>query len=261
MKFSSYQMEIVVGNPEINRKKVREWVERTVVNEDPDTVVLPELWTTGFKLESLKELGDNAGETTKSFLSELAKEFTVNIIGGSVANVVDEKVYNTSYIYDSKGNLVYEYSKIHLVPMLDEHLFLTGGNEKVEIFELDGMKMGVIICYDLRFPELARSLALQGAQVMFITAQWPIERINHWRNIQLARAIENQMYVISSNSVGTHNGVQYGGTSMMTDPWGEIINEASIEKEETLTGNLDVERVIEVRREVPIFDSRVPKLY
>lgn len=261
MKFSIYQMEVIPANPEANRRKVKEWVERVVEQEGPDTVVLPELWTTSFKLNELDQLADDAGEPTKSFLSELAADNNVNIIGGSVANKIDGKIYNTSYVYHSKGELVHEYSKIHLVPMLDEHLYLAGGDKKVKVFELDGIKMGVIICYDLRFPELARSLALQGAQVMFIVAEWPIARRLHWKNIQIARAIENQMYVVSSNNVGILDGVEYGGTSMMIEPWGEVLHEGSTNKEETLTALLDVEKVSEVRKSVPIFDSRVPDLY
>lgn len=261
MKFSVYQMHVIPSDPEANRKQVKDWVEKVVKDENPDTVVLPELWTTSFKLKELDTHADKAGEPTKSFLSELAQKHKVNIIGGSIANKIDGKIYNTSYVYNSKGELVHEYSKIHLVPMLDEHLYLTGGEKKGQVFELDGVKMGVIICYDLRFPELARSLALQGAQVLFVVAHWPKPRINHWRHIQVARAIENQMFVVSSNTVGKLGDVEYGGTSLITDPWGENLAEGSNSKIETLTASLDVERVLEVRKEVPIFETRVPHLY
>lgn len=261
MKFATYQMEVIPGNPEANRRKVKGWIEKVVQEDNVRTVVLPELWTTSFKLEELNSLADTAGEPTKSFLSELSRANNVNIIGGSIANNIDGEIYNTSYVYNSEGKQVYEYSKIHLVPMLDEPSYLTGGKNKVEVFELDGIKMGVIICYDLRFPELARSLALQGAQVLFIVAQWPTPRIFHWKNLQLARAIENQMYVVSCNGVGVLEGVEYSGTSMMIDPWGEILQEGTINKEETLISTLNVEKVSEVRKEVPIFESRVPDLY
>src|SRR5699024_6219048 len=107
-------------------------------------------------------------EPTSSFLSDLAKKHHINIIGGSVANKNGDKLYNTSLIFNRKGELVYEYCKIHLVPMLDEPSYLTGGKKKIETFELDSIKMGVMICYDLRFPELARMLAMDGAQVLFI---------------------------------------------------------------------------------------------
>lgn len=83
--------------------------------------------------------------------------------------------------------------------------------------------MGVIICYDLRFPELARQLAMDGAQVMFVVAEWPTPRRRHWTSLQVARAIENQMYVVSSNNVGSLNDVEYAGASMIIDPWGDDI--------------------------------------
>lgn len=145
MRFAIYQMEVVAGNPEKNREKVQQWVEELSQGEKPDTIVLPELWTTSYTLDQLQDIADNAGEPTRSFLSDLAKEYDVNIVGGSVANKIDGKVYNTSFVFDREGNLVHEYSKIHLVPMLNEPLYLTGGQEKVKTFELEGVKMGVII--------------------------------------------------------------------------------------------------------------------
>lgn len=261
MKFAVYQMNIVPGQPEKNRQKVKEWVEEVVSKEKPDTIVLPEMWTTSYTLEELKVLADESAEPTKSFLQELATKHGINIIGGSIANRVDGKVYNLSLVFNKKGELVYQYNKMHLVPMLNEHLFLTGGEKSVEVFELDGVKMGLIICYDLRFPELARSIALDGAQVLFVVAEWPTARKQHWTSLQIARAIENQMFVVSSNNVGNHDGVDYGGTSMVVDPWGEVIEVGSEMNEETLTATLDLERVKQVRKEVPIFESRVPHLY
>ncbi len=261
MKFAIYQMDVVAGNPQKNREKVQQWVEELSKGDKPDTIVLPEMWTTSYTLEKLTDLADDAGEPTKSFLSDLAKTYNINIVGGSVANQVDGEVYNTSFVFDRKGKLVHEYSKIHLVPMLNEPLYLKGGREKVKTFELEGVKMGVIICYDVRFPELSRQLALDGAQVLFVVAEWPTPRRSHWRSLNIARAIENQMYVVSSNNIGSLDGVDYAGSSMIIDPWGEVLAEGSGDQEETLTGSLNPDRVLEVRKEVPIFDSRVPHLY
>jgi omega-amidase len=254
-------MEVIPGNPKQNRDKVEKWIREVVQNERPDTIILPEMWTTSYTLPKLNVLADEMGEPTKSFLSKLASEYHVNIIGGSVANKEGDKIYNTSFVFNSHGELVYEYSKIHLVPMLDEPLFLTGGTKKVETFMLDGIKIGLIICYDLRFPELARSLALAGAEVLIVVAEWPTARKQHWTSLQIARAIENQMYVISSNNIGSLDGVDYAGTSMIIDPWGEVLCQGSDTNEETITGVLDVARVSEVRKNVPIFESRVPNLY
>ncbi|ASN04269.1 carbon-nitrogen family hydrolase [Virgibacillus necropolis] len=261
MKYSIYQMDIVPGNPSENRRKVQEWMEEEVRNSNPDTIVLPELWTTAYTLDSLEQYADQNGEPSKSFLRELAKKLNVNIIGGSVTNKVDGKFYNSSFVYNRSGELVYEYDKVHLVPMLNEHNFLSVGKAVPEVFELEGVKMGVIICYDLRFPEVIRSLALEGAQVLHIVAEWPSARTSHWRYLQIARAIENQMYVVSCNRIGSYDGVSFCGNSMVINPWGDILLEGSESNEESLRVSLDLEKVIQVRNDVPIFSSRVPHLY
>lgn len=261
MKYSIYQMDIIPGDPEKNRVKVKEWIEKEVEVNKPDTVVLPEMWTTAYTLDSLEQVAEINGEPVKSFLKELAEKLSINIIGGSVANKVDGKFYNTSFVFDRSGSLVYEYNKVHLVPMLNEHKYLTGGQRIPEVFELDGVKMGLIICYDLRFPEIIRTLAIKGAQVLHIVAEWPDARTNHWRTLQIARAIENQMYVVSSNRVGSFDGTRFCGTSMVIDPWGNVLKEGSESKEEKLFIQLDLEKVNQVRKDVPLFTSRVPHLY
>lgn len=254
-------MELAAGKPDTNREMVKQWVEQVMKDEAPDLIVLPEMWTTSYLLDEIDELAEADGEATKAFLSGLSKEHNINIIGGSVAVKRGKDIYNTSYIYNRAGELVYEYSKIHLVPMLHEPAYLTGGKERAEVFELDGVKMGVIICYDLRFPELARKLALEGAQVLFVPAEWPKARTEHWVNLQLARAIENQMYVISANNIGTVGDVEYAGNSLIIDPWGDVLARGSADKPETLAKELNFERVKQVREDVPIFKSRVEHLY
>lgn len=261
MKYSIYQMDIIAGKPDANRMKVSHWLEAEMKENKPDIVVLPEMWTTAYTLKALDKVADRDGAKTKSFLKELALTFNVNIIGGSVANMKDGKFYNSSFVYSRSGELVYEYDKIHLVPMLNEHDFLAGGEKVPEVFELEGIKMGLIICYDLRFPEIIRSLALDGAQVLHIVAEWPAARTRHWKVLQTARAIENQMYVVSANRVGEYDGVEFAGASMAIDPWGDVLLEAGEEYEETLSISLDLEKVKTVREKVPIFTSRVPHLY
>lgn len=261
MKYSIFQMDILAGKPDENRLKVRYWLEAEMRDNKPDIVVLPEMWTTAYTLKALDKVADTYGAKTKSFLKELAINFNVNIIGGSVANQKDGKFYNSSFVFSRSGELVYEYDKIHLVPMLGEPDYLTGGETAPEVFELDGTKMGLIICYDLRFPEISRSLALAGAQVLHVVAEWPAARARHWKVLQIARAIENQMYVVSANRVGEYDGVAFAGASMVADPWGDVLFEASEEDEETISISLDLEKVKKVRQDVPIFASRVPHLY
>jgi omega-amidase len=261
MKCSIFQMEVIPGAPGLNREKVEKWVDSTIRDKNIDTIIFPEMWTTAYILPELNKYAETLGEPTTSFLTNIAKKYKVNIIGGSFANMVEGKIYNSSIIINKLGELLYQYDKIHLVPMLKEDLYLVGGKEPVKIFELDGIKCGVIICYDLRFPELARKLALNGVQVLFIPAEWPLVRRNHWRFLQLARAIENQFYVVSCNVVGKYDNVEFAGTSMVIDPWGEILKEGSISEEETLVVDLDLGKVGEIRKNVPIFSSRVPHLY
>lgn len=261
MKYAVYQMDITAADPEKNRHKVKEWLEAVVAKERPDIAVLPEMWTTAYTLSQLEELADCDGEPTVGFLQQMAKEYRIDIIGGSVANRKEDGFYNTALVVDRNGTLVYQYDKIHLVPMLDEPRYLTGGKNRAAVFELNGVKMGLIICYDLRFPELARKLALAGAQVLHVVAEWPSARKDHWKALQLARAIENQMFVISSNRVGHHDGVDFAGTSMIIDPWGNAMKTGSEDKEETLAAEIPLELVTQIRKDVPVFTSRVPELY
>ncbi|GAE28274.1 aliphatic amidase amiE [Halalkalibacter wakoensis JCM 9140] len=235
-------------------------VELTCSKEKPDVLVLPEMWTTNYTLPQLSEIADCAGEPTTSFLQNLAKKHKVNIIGGSFANIRESEIYNTAIAINRQGEVLYQYDKVHLVPMLDEHLYLKGGASS-HTFELEGVKVGLIICYDLRFPELARQLAVEGAEILFIVAEWPEARKSHWKQLQIARAIENQTYVVSVNGVGQYNGVLYCGTSMFIDPLGEIIEVASENNEETITKELDLHKVSEIREKVPVFQSRVPSVY
>ncbi|MDT8860927.1 carbon-nitrogen family hydrolase [Alkalihalobacillus sp. MEB130] len=261
MKIASYQMNIVPGDPAKNRKKVQEWAEHICEEQQPDVLVLPEMWTTAYILPTLEEKVREDKTDTYVFLQQLSATLRVNIVAGSIAVEEDGEIFNRSYIFDREGNLVHTYDKIHLVPMLDEHLYLKGGRSSSKVFELDGRKMGVIICYDLRFPELVRSLALQGAEIVFVVAEWPSARASHWEILQQARAIENQVYVVSCNRNGTYDEVEFAGRSMVINPWGDIMVKASSTEEETINVELNLDEVTRIRRDVPVFSSRVPKLY
>lgn len=261
MKVALFQMDIIPGNPKENRDKVKSWVENVTAKDKVDTLVLPEMWTTAYTLDELRVHAEDDKKETFHFLSQLAADHKVNLVAGSIAAIEGDSIFNRALVFNRQGECIYKYDKMHLVPMLNEHLYLTGGREKSVVFELDGVKVGLIICYDLRFPELARSLALQGAQVLFILAEWPEVRHSHWTHLQIARAIENQMYVISSNRVGTYDGVEFCGRSMITNPWGEVLVTGSQDQEETITKTVNLDEVAEVRKNVPVFDSRVPHLY
>lgn len=261
MRYAIYQMDIAPGKPHKNREKVERWMEKATRQDKPDVIVLPEMWTTAYTLPELEEVADRDGEPTLSFLQEQAKKHHVDIIGGSVANKKKGRFYNTALVVNREGELIYQYDKIHLVPMLDEPDYLSGGESKVEVFELNGVKMGLMICYDLRFPEIARKLALEGVQVLYIVAEWPSARKSHWRTLQIARAIENQMYVVSCNRSGAYNETDFCGTSLVVNPLGDVIAEGSEDQEETIVAEIELEQVAQVRKDIPVFASRVPELY
>ncbi|MBB6449162.1 putative amidohydrolase [Geomicrobium halophilum] len=261
MKLAIYQMEVQAGVPDENRKKVQHWLREVAVKHRPDVAVLPEMWTTGYALPDLEEIADDEFGETLTFLKPLAKEYKMDIIAGSIAVKTKGGIVNRALTISKKGELIHTYDKIHLVPMLDEPRYLVGGKEKVTTYDLHGTTMGSLICYDLRFPEISRTLALQGAKVIVVMGEWPAARREQWDALLRARAIENQCFIVAAGAVGGHNGTNYSGHSTVISPWGKIIELADAEKEETLIANIDLTEVNEFRTAVPTFESREPSLY
>jgi len=254
------QMDIAIGEPERNYEKLNELLQEAVGHAvKPDVIVFPEMWNTGYALDRIQELADAEGQRTRELLSRFARDNGVWIIGGSIAETRADGVFNTIYAFDKEGNAIGDYSKIHLFRLMDEEKYLQSG-DRVGALELDGVPAGMMICYDIRFPELARRLALGGAQVLFVPAEWPNPRLHHWRTLLMARAIENQMYVISCNRVGISGTTEFFGHSMIIDPWGEVVAEGD-ENERIIRARIDLGLVAEVRKRIPIFEDRRPQLY
>lgn len=122
------------------------------------------------------------------------------------------------YIVNDSGDIITEYDKAHLFKLMDEHLYLKAGNKK-NLFEIENITMAGVICYDLRFPEWFRAHSLLGAKVIFVPAQWPAARIDHWKILLQARAIENQCYIVAVNRVGKDSNNEFNGNSMVIAPW------------------------------------------
>ncbi|WNQ09228.1 carbon-nitrogen family hydrolase [Paenibacillus aurantius] len=260
LNVSVLQMDVAIGDPDANFAAVKRMLKEAVGREPkPDVLILPEMWNTGYALDRITELADENGERTKAFFAEFCRTHQVNIIAGSIAEKRDGDVYNTIYAFDREGRLVSDYSKIHLFRLMDEEKYLKAGDKRGRL-ELGGVQAGAMICYDIRFPELARTLALEGAHVLFVPAEWPNPRLHHWRTLLMARAIENQMYVVACNRVGISGTTEFFGHSLIIDPWGEILAEGG-EWEEILTTELDLELVEGIRRQIPVFEDRRPSLY
>ncbi|WP_164668049.1 carbon-nitrogen family hydrolase [Virgibacillus doumboii] len=257
-KIAMIQMDVIYGDPKVNfahvSKKIMEAEQM-----DADIILLPELWDTGYDLERFDELADKDARASTEFLSDMAKDLDVTIIGGSVAELSDDGMRNTMLIVNQNGELVHKYSKLHLFQLMDEHLHLVEGQDEAD-FELDGVPSAGFICYDIRFPEWMRKSAVNGAKVMYVVAEWPEPRIDHWRALLQARAIENQCYVVACNRVGADPKNEFGGMSMIVDPWGEIVTEGGTD-EGIVLSEIDLDKVDEVRNRIPIFRDRREERY
>ena len=259
MKISCLQMNMKLGCPEENFAHAEQLI-CNAMKDNPDVLVLPETWNTGFlPKENLAELSCKDGDEVKSCIGGLAKQYGVNIVAGSVSNVRNGKVFNTAMVFDRDGECIAEYDKTHLFTPMGEHDYYTGGDHLCR-FTLDGVKCGIIICYDVRFPELIRKLALQGMDMLFVVSQWPKERIFHLRTLTAARAIENQMFVVCCNSCGTAGKTVYGGHSAIIEPFGKTLVLAG-ENEEIITAACDMQILSDIRSSIPVFRDRRPELY
>ncbi|MEQ2525473.1 carbon-nitrogen family hydrolase [Bacillaceae bacterium CLA-AA-H227] len=258
MKIACVQMDIKFGNPDKNFAVVKNYIEEAA-RTGADTIVLPEMWNTGYALTELDRLADDDGAETKALLLSLAKEYKVNIVGGSVSTKKDGKFYNTMFVVGRNGKIVAEYDKAHLFKLMDEHLYMEPG-ESVNRFTLDGIECGGVICYDIRFPEWIRTHVLQGAKIMFIPAEWPKKRIDHWQLLLQARAIENQCYIVAVNRVGTDPNNEFNGHSMVIAPWGDLLVSKN-EEEGIYYADIEMEEVEKVRKTIPIFQDRRNELY
>ncbi|RCW51052.1 carbon-nitrogen family hydrolase [Paenibacillus prosopidis] len=260
LRLALLQMHIEAGNPEANFSKLTSMLEEAVSQEQkPDVIMFPEMWNTGYALTEIHTIADRDGARTKAFLSDFSKKHGVHIIGGSIAELKSEKVLNTIYAFDREGNVAADYSKIHLFRLMDEEKYLAAGDKPGRL-EIEGAQAGLMICYDIRFPELARKLALEGAKLLFVPAEWPHPRLHHWRTLLTARAIENQMFVIACNRMGTSGSTEFFGHSIVLDPWGETIAEAG-EEETIIYADIDLSLVDAVRSKIPVFEDRRPSIY
>lgn len=257
MKIGCIQLNVGFGKVDENFERAEQFI-RQAAQGGAEIIILPEMWNTGYALEKLPELADENGERTQGFLSKLAKELVVHIVGGSVAIRVDGKFFNTMYTFNKDGELVGEYSKAHLFRLMDEHLYLQAG-DKMNRFALGDVEAGGVICYDIRFPEWLRSHALKGAKVLFVPAQWPTPRIDHWKTLLQARAIENQCFVIAVNRI-SRKVENFNGQSMIIQPWGEVLWTGAADEELAII-DVDFSIVDEVRTRIPVYDDRRPNLY
>ena len=235
---------------------------RTAADDGAQLVVLPEMWTTSFVKEPTNDLIRDAREAERTIV-ELSKELGIMVVGGGLEEE-DGSFFNRCTVCDS-GRTVGTYRKIHLFSPNAEQRYLQAGEVPL-ILDTRLGKLGVMICYDVRFPELVRYYFHMGVEILAVPAQWPEARSDHWRTMLKARAIENQMFVLGCNRTGTDESLRneetlvFPGDSRIVDPMGEVLATGG-GGDEPVTALIELKKVRTMKRILPIGRDRKPGVY
>ncbi len=221
-----------------------------------DFVVFPEMWTTGYDFSVAREFAEGEGQGwSRRIIEEFAREHGVYVVS-SVPLLEDGKLYDAAMLINPDGRVIGVYKKLHLFRPYKEHEVFTPGQE-IGLFETKFGKVGIAICYDLRFPELFRLMAKAGAKVIFVPASWGAPRALQWKTLLRARAAENQIFMVGVNRVGYSEatGETYSGDSAVYDPFGfELVHGEEVEQ--VLIADLDLKAIERVRSRLPLWQDR-----
>jgi len=260
MKISLAQIDIESGNVTKNIQTMLSYVEKAKKDEN-DLVIFPEMSDTGYDMEVILKKATTWKVGVVPALCEAAKLHNINIIAG-VSEKDKADVFNAVVVINREGEITGNYRKTHLItaePML-EHKFLKPGN-KLGIVKVDGHKIGIITCYEIRFPEISRALALSGIELLVIPAAWPLVRLPHWNTLIPARAIENQIYVAATSRIGNDTGLQFSGSSMIISPYGNTLASATQIHEGLISSVIDFNFINTVRSQIKVHQDRRADLY
>jgi predicted amidohydrolase len=249
---------------------VADRLTRAAAADGASLIVLPEKWTAiGSEQDALAAAETLEGQAV-GWARSLARELGVEIVAGSILERVSgqQKLFNTSVHVDAQGEIRAVYRKLHMFDVeVDGRVYRESdieapGEEIVLSRTAEGVELGMSICYDVRFPELYRILAVLGARVITIPAAFTLATTrDHWETLVRARAIENQAFVIAANQVGAHPAGQHsGGRSMIVDPWGIVLAQAP-DSEGHIAAELDLQRQREIRERLPSLANRRPAAY
>lgn len=241
---------------------------RKAAGQGAEIAVLPEMFCCPYRNDCFAVYGEPEGGPAQTVLSALAAELGIYIVGGSVPELADGNIYNTSYVYGREGQLLAKHRKAHLFDIdveggqrFMESDTLSPGNS-ITTFETEFGTMGLCICFDLRFEELSRCMCLRGAKVIFVPAAFNMTTgPAHWELLFRQRAVDNQCFTVGVSPARdeTASYVAYGN-SLAVDPWGTVLCRADGE-ETTLFADLDLSRIESIRRQLPILSARRTDLY
>ena len=253
MKVASIQMSVTEGDKTATIEKAVENIHRC---EGVDLIILPEIWNIGFmSFDRYIPEAENSEGQTLTRLRESAKQIDVYLHTGSFVEEKDGKYYNSSYLISPNGGILANYLKIHLFGYNSQETRLLTPGDKIVAVDTPLGKIGLATCYDLRFPELFRKMVAQGTEIFLVCSAWPYPRLEHWLMLNRVRALENQCFLISSNSVGLNQGIQFVGHSMITDPWGTVMAGAG-DNEIIIKAEVDLDNLNAARNQFPALADR-----
>lgn len=253
MRVAICQTNIIFEKKELNINNAKELIYKASIN-NADLVLFPEMSFTGFSM-NIKETGEQDDFTIKQ-MSDAAKKYKINI-GFGYVKLINSKGENHYCIINTNGEMISDYIKIHSFAIGGEKDDFISGNTLPSPVSISGHSISTFICYDLRFPELFRAAA-DNSSIITIAANWPRSRREHWLTLLKARAIENQLYIIGVNCIGTQGNIIYNGDSVVIDPLGNTV--AMTKEKELLICDIKND-VISIRNSFPVLKSRKPNLY
>jgi predicted amidohydrolase len=261
VRIAAAQISCSVGDVAANLKKIEEFT-RAAHAKGAELIVFPEMADTGYSMEHIRRHAASWDQGAVPKLKALAADLSIAIVCG-LSERDNALIYNSQVVIDRHGEVIAKYRKTHLFPMppIAEHLCFAPGDCLAD-FSMAPFRFGLTICYDLRFPEVYRTLVTaHQANAFIISSAWPFPRVEHFRILAVARAIENQSYVIAANRVGMDDGVTCCGTSAIIDPYGVVVASASADREEVIYADLSGEAIKSVRERMPVFANRRAALY
>jgi predicted amidohydrolase len=256
MKVALLQMEIKEGNKETNIDHALEMIEKAA---GVDFIMLPELWPVGYYyFNGWINSAEPLNGPIISALKKKARELNAYIHSGSIVEKRDHKYFNTSVLINRKGEVIAEYRKTHLFSLNSSEPMLVERGKECSVVDTEFGKIGLAICYDIRFPEFFRFMTDKGAEIFAICLGWQLMvRLMHYPVMVQSRAIDNQTYVLACNAAGGPKQTPYFGWSMVVDPTGQIVAAGKMGEEDVVYAEIDVEVVRRTRKVFPyIYDSR-----
>ena len=253
MQIASIQISVVENDKTATIEKAVETIRKA---KGADLIILPELWNIGFMSfdRYLSEAEDRTGPTL-SAMRDAAKEAGAYLHTGSFVEKDGSKHYNSGFLLSPAGEIIANYRKIHLFGYNSKESRILNHGDKVVVADTPLGKFGLVTCYDLRFPELFRRMVEKGAELFLVCSAWPYPRLEHWIMLNRVRALENQAFLVSANTVGMNAGTQLLGHSMMVDPWGVILASGG-DEEVVLRAEVNFQNVKSARERFPALADR-----